>query len=686
MTRDGKGPRLSGGGLALLLLWGTLISLAFSLVLQGLLAFSKLEGLSERKVIGSLDWNQLLDSGFVEQALWFIGAFALVHLVAAALLLGAWVWLALHWIQQQRSGYLLLVVTGCGLLFLANRCFYPQSYFSGQLEAPNYLWWALWGGVALWLGCALGGGLNRKPVWMAAVGSCLVAWGGSWLELDSGSSSVRDKPDVVIIGFDSLRPDVVGDAYTPHLMPYLRQAMVFPNAVTPLARTYPSWMTILTGLNPVNHGARFNLIADSYLAPDLKTLPEYLSESGYQSLFAMDERRFANISKRHGFDWIEGPDLGVAEFLISEVSDTPVLNFIRHFSISKWLFPQLFSNRAAFVSYGGEEYVEAVGHKLRGFDPARPALSIVHFCKSHWPYSFVSRNDKAETRFQRFEKAPIDDDFFQEYLKAVTEADQQFGLLMEQLKASGRLDNAIVFFLSDHGESFPHDSLNLDSIDAGGERYRLSAYGHGTHATLPAQFQVLIAYQFYKDGKAVPKADVETEGRVSVADVTPTVLEYVGLSTGRGFDGRSLLQGSGIEGRDFFVESDFSVPAMLHSKPSAKDALGEGVGFYQVLPSGEVQLRSDKVQSLIELKEYSLLTAGGMIAYGAYRVGEGYDAEAREGFRYLDTQSNTWRVLTESGPLELVTGARKLCQQFFGDGRLSRESICQVPSLVQLAH
>lgn len=70
------------------------------------------------------------------------------------------------------------------------------------------------------------------------------------------------KPNIIIIGVDALRPDFLSFFGHEKVMPFfdtfLPNATVFSDAVTPLARTFPSWTSLLTGQYPLRNGVRFN--------------------------------------------------------------------------------------------------------------------------------------------------------------------------------------------------------------------------------------------------------------------------------------------------------------------------------------------------------------------------------------------------------------------------------------------
>ncbi|MDX5373764.1 MAG: sulfatase-like hydrolase/transferase [Pseudomonadaceae bacterium] len=655
-------------------LWlgGTGFLLLFSLIYLLLTTVPKLHILLKTRVYESIFSGKLLLSQFTFDMLWFAAAFILLHLILAALILGCWRWLSPRWLSREKGGYSLLLIWGVVLALLANRCFFPQSFFSAGEEAGAGLWILLWVGGTLWLALLLGRGLLHKPIWALALIGSLAAW-LPWQEhllFDNGQKAARSYPDIIIVGFDSLRPDVIGHTYTPHLHNYLQKAVVYPNAVTPLAHTYPAWMSILTGVYPVRHGARFNLIPDSFLDLRYKTLPQYLKALGYHSLLAMDERRFANISGQHGFGRIVGPQVGAGDFMLGAASDTPVLNFIRQTPLGRHLFPYIHSNRAAYNSYRGSVFVDTAAAELGGIPASTPILAAVHFCMAHWPYAFVPKSALAEERFKHFSPEVYSDEYYLNYLKAVSEADTQFGSLMEQLKSAGRLDNTLIFFISDHGESFSTDALDLSGVGSGTERWQLSINGHGTHATLPAQYRVLLALQVYQNGKPTLSSNsLSVDRDVGLIDILPTTLDHLKLTPETRPDGLSLFRPVPKE-RDFFVESGFSVPAILNNNPDPDRALQQGIGYYRVLPTGEIELKPGWIPALIERKEYTHIGKADMLTYGSY-------GEGMVGFRFLDLHNETWQRVDESAPTELVARAHKLCRQFSDDPRLAKEPVCQ---------
>lgn len=129
---------------------------------------------------------------------------------------------------------------------------------------------------------------------------------------------------------------------------------------------------------------------------------------------------------------------------------------------------------------------------------------------------------------------PVFDKVRLRYDEWICEADAAFGAFLDELRKAGELDNTIIAFSSDHGESFQ-----------GG------MFSHGTGKQLRANIHVPLIIH-------MPGETVGT--RVShVADATclaPTLLDLAGLSVPKWMDGRSLRPNitqpeNGVKGHAF---------------------------------------------------------------------------------------------------------------------------------------
>lgn len=77
--------------------------------------------------------------------------------------------------------------------------------------------------------------------------------------LGPAKSSIHPPPTSSLC-VDSLSPNNVNAHDTPTLARFINSSVFFKETISPLAHTYPSWSSILTGLYPEHHRARYNLM------------------------------------------------------------------------------------------------------------------------------------------------------------------------------------------------------------------------------------------------------------------------------------------------------------------------------------------------------------------------------------------------------------------------------------------
>ncbi|MEN8160404.1 MAG: sulfatase-like hydrolase/transferase [Myxococcota bacterium] len=153
-------------------------------------------------------------------------------------------------------------------------------------------------------------GVGSRLRWLAIVATgCLAG-------CDPGATSGPEPVErIVLVSIDTLRADRVGcygsaRAETPTLDALAARGVRFENAVAPAAITLPSHATLLTGLDPPQHGVRHN--GFFVLSAEHPTLPEELGSAGFTSAafvsaFVLDAR----FGLARGFD-VYDDDLGLA--------------------------------------------------------------------------------------------------------------------------------------------------------------------------------------------------------------------------------------------------------------------------------------------------------------------------------------------------------------------------------------
>ncbi|MEY8199219.1 MAG: sulfatase-like hydrolase/transferase [Colwellia sp.] len=396
--------------------------------------------------------------------------------------------------------------------------------------------------------------------------------------------SDSERPNIIFIGIDSLRPELI-DLYMPFLSEQLDNSLLFENAYTPFARTYPSWMSIVTGRHPVNHNARFNLQPESMLAPSNLYLPKRLHELGYLSIYASDERRFSNLGEIQGFEQVIGPKTGAADFILGSYADFPILNLLTISPIAKWLLPEIYANRAAFHLYQPQQFNELLAHGLaqRG---NQPLFLSVHFCLAHWPYTFVGH-----TSTENYSEKPS-------YPANLTAIDEQIKKLLTLLDQQGSLTHSRVIFLSDHGESWGR--VNTKLKNAKGETLQVLDHGHGMNILSPSSHKVLIALKGFnlRPGRS--------DRLSSLIDISPTIADELGLSyTLPNYDGHSLLQPTPRQ-IELSFESGIVMAAANRANPDPEEVAKAGLYRFKVLSNGLLRLKEENIRGMLQKKQLGL--------------------------------------------------------------------------------
>lgn len=538
--------------------------------------------------------------------------------------------LSLSWKNTQTLGFNLW---GLGILYvmLANQCFIPHSTFSILFSAlihPSiakifFLIFSVTLGIIIFLAVE---GLYKIIRWkwmLAIVGSAILTTGFAMHRSAahvSEKNTPAKKPNVILIGIDALRPDFLHYSHspysvpTPHLDHFLQHSTFFSNAWTPLARTFPAWVSILTGEYPKQNGVRSNLLDIS----DMKfnqTLPAILQRQGYETIFSTDETRFSNIDSRFYFDEVITPPIGFNDFLIGTLNDFPFSNLIANTTIGHYLFPYSYANRSVFVTYDPNTFLHLLEPVLQKTHP-KPVFLAVHFCLPHLPYLWKSGVDHHDLR--------------KNYASAVQRADQQVGDFLSLLKQNHLLDNTIVILLSDHGEAlelhgdriteaplfisknknaipprFYPPSFDSETID--------QSVGHGTDVLGLSQYHIVLAARIYSAEKM--PAEIISK-KMSLLDIKPMVLTFLHQVSKKSVDANTIksIVGNSPE-KDFFMESDYSPAAILTVHPDIHKILLEGIRGYRLDPTSmRVILKKDRYDLILSSKQYADLYGDWILA------------------------------------------------------------------------
>lgn len=412
------------------------------------------------------------------------------------------------------------------------------------------------------------------------------------------NGDVGGKNNIIIIGVDSMSSAVIEayPEYFPNIKDLLDGGVRYSQAYTELGRTYPAWVTILSGRPVAENNAFFNLRdMDVSVSDDLVT--ELLSNNGYYNLFAIDERRFNNIDERFGFDKVVGPIAGVMDFLLQHYTDSPITNIALQSRYSYYLFPWTWINVASYVNYSSDGFIDEITRALRKEDSL---FLVVHFESGHYPY----RSRHADLKFEH------ENIFWEKYVKALNVVDVQVGKLFSSLRDKGVLDDALVVVLSDHGESMGQLEA---AIEINGDNWNVLSYGHGTSLLSELQNRIILGFVQYKDGRLVP-LEKKTEGLVSLLDVKPVVEGYA--TSGNVVLPKAkdcLMVETGIR----FVNSE------NYNNLDEVDLAVESASYYRIDEMGSLRVREERMAELVNNKDVGYRCLDRMTWYSARR-GEFY--------------------------------------------------------------
>ena len=513
---------------------------------------------------------------------------------------------------RARCHTLIWVVSAATLIF-SNSYWFPSSVFSLSLISHKVLLGCLccsWAILVSLLVMSLCYVCLRYPKRMTIM---FIATIGFVFSLSIRSPLVESlsskNPDIIIIGIDSLNPNVINEKDTPTLAHFIKGSVLFRETISPLARTYPAWTSILTGLYPHHHHANYNLMPGDTVKSSL-SIAWSLKDMGYQTVFGSDDRRFNNIGKEFGFDRVIGPKVGINDFILGTYNDLLLSNLLVNHPVSRRLFPYNYLNRASSFSYYPESFDDDLQKALISNDHKTPLFLAVHFTLPHYPYRWAPVATYATNNRVL-------------YKKAIKRADQEVATLLRTLDRAGYLENSTIILLSDHGEAFlePGSRQTNKTAYQGQEPSRFGDYikqktdtllntsgGHGSDLLSPEQFRCLLAFKQYNHKQLITKPKI-IETQVALIDIKPTLLEILQLPLKNSVDGISLLQSimqanNQLPLRQFIMES-----GMLANQSLTPKRLKEvGHEFFVVnTKNNKLQLRVEKLSKLDALKLYAII-------------------------------------------------------------------------------
>ncbi|MFQ6102961.1 MAG: sulfatase-like hydrolase/transferase [Candidatus Glassbacteria bacterium] len=320
------------------------------------------------------------------------------------------------------------------------------------------------------------------------------------------------RPNVILISLDTVRADRLGcyghrGINTPNIDFLAAQGVLFEKAIAPAPLTLPSHTTILTGLYPNNHGVRDN--TTYRLSEKALTLAEILKENGYRTAatvgaFVLDSSRGLDQGFDYYDDELPKPTKAFASVL-SNVED----NRIREREVAERTASVVTRKAISWLRENSDEKF----------------FLWIHYFDPHYPYT------PPPPYSMKYRGRP--------YYGEIAFVDENIGSVMEKLRDFELIDNTLVIIVGDHGES-------------------LGEHKEYTHCIFIYDSTTRVPLIMSWPGR-IP-AGVIVNDVVSLADVLPTILEFLEIGPVDGLDGVSLVDiigGKGSGERFIYSESLF---------------------------------------------------------------------------------------------------------------------------------
>jgi lipoteichoic acid synthase len=273
---------------------------------------------------------------------------------------------------------------------------------------------------------------------------------------------------------------------TPNLQRYAPSAQLFTNVYSHAPATNYSLFSLFTSLYP---DISYNSMSVTHPNVPFKTIASELVQKGFRtSFFWSADLRFQTFDR-----FIKNKGFEVTKDYRDIACDRPTFKL----STEKW--QNMDHGHDVCTAHAFGDWIADSSDK--------PFFGVMMTAMSHYPYV---TNPKREHY--------VDDEKLNDYLNALKIGDEAFGIVMDRLASTGKLDSTLVVVLGDHGEAF-------------------GQHGSYVHASALYEENVHIPLMLI-NGKLFNSARSATLG--GVIDVAPTVLDVLGFQEPKEWQGRSL--------------------------------------------------------------------------------------------------------------------------------------------------
>jgi len=289
---------------------------------------------------------------------------------------------------------------------------------------------------------------------------------------------MRMSPNVIIIVCDTLRRDAVSvynkAAKTPFLSKFAKEAVVYDNAVAPASWTFPSHVSLFTGMYQNRHRThesrtdKLPQIIDLHNGLKAETLPEYMRSLGYNTVGISNNigvSRFTGFDR--GFDtffnletspWWQGEEVKRARELGANVSDV-VKELIKQGRLMDiYSYAKVYMKIMTLVkatNYPINKGIELTNNILFNGSFGSNFFMFINLMEMHEPY--VGYSDKEATEdFAGIKPITAERVRYlkRQYASEAEYMDSKLDETISMLKARGLYDDSLIIITSDHGQAF----------------------------------------------------------------------------------------------------------------------------------------------------------------------------------------------------------------------------------------
>lgn len=320
--------------------------------------------------------------------------------------------------------------------------------------------------------------------------------------------------NLILFTLDTVRADRLGcygyeKISTPNIDYLAANGVLFENAIATAPLTLPSHTTILTGLYPQVHGIRDNTTYK--LSEKAVTLAEVLSEHGYKT---------GAVIGSFVLDSYHGLDQGFAVYNDEMPGPEP-----RSTDVFGEVGPEKIRMKMKKISERPSSAVTMRASTWLKKNKGERFFLWIHYYDAHHPYT------PPPDFSSKYAEVPYDGE--------IASVDKGIGVILDELRSSGLIENTLVVIAGDHGEG-------------------LGEHEEQTHSIFIYESTVRVPLiMSYPDEITGSK---RVDAVVSLVDVMPTILDILDIDHSLTMDGVSLLgmiEGNEPRERAVYSESMF---------------------------------------------------------------------------------------------------------------------------------